>query len=94
MHASKWCYTFLCIWLTYLKTVIRPRAKLHLTALIVEREPRDVDLACRLENTGRYVQATAVIPHHHVRRVRSVESLVGTEVGCRWKKRRESVRGV
>lgn len=62
---------------SHLKAVVRPGAELHLAALVVEREPGDVDLARGLEDAGRHVQAAAVIAHHHVGRVRSVEALVG-----------------
>lgn len=61
---------------THLKAVVRPRAELHLAALVVEREPRDVDLAGGLEDAGRNVQTRAVVPDDHVGGVRPVEALV------------------
>lgn len=64
---------------THLKAVVRPRAELHLAALVVEREPGDVDLAGGLEDAGRHVQAGAIVPDDHVGRVGTVEALVGTE---------------
>ena len=38
--------------------------------------PGDVNLAGRLEDSGRDVSALAGVGHHHVRRVRPVEGLV------------------
>ncbi len=61
----------------YLEPVVRPAAELHLAVLVVEGEPRDVDLARGLEDAGRDVGAVAGVVHHHVHRVRAVESLVG-----------------
>lgn len=63
-----------------LESVVGPAAELHLAPLVVEGEPRDVDLAGRLEDTGRHVQAGPVVPHHHVGLVCSVESLIRTVV--------------
>lgn len=45
----------------YLPAVIRPRTKLHYALLVIEGEPGDVDLACRLENTGRNIKAAPVV---------------------------------
>lgn len=59
-----------------LQPVVRPTAELHLALLVVEREPRDVDLAGALEDTRRHVHAAAVVPHHHVGGVRPVEPLI------------------
>ena len=41
----------------YLKSIVRPAAKLHLTVLVIEGEPGDVDLAGGLEHAGRDVGA-------------------------------------
>ena len=57
--------------------VVRPRAELHLAQLVVEREPRDVDLARAEEQSRRHPEAVAVRRHHDVRRKRAVNVLVG-----------------
>lgn len=64
--------------ISYLVAIISPAAKLHLAALVVEGKPRDVDLACALEDARRHVQARPVVPYHYVRWVRAVEAFVGT----------------
>lgn len=62
----------------YLESVIRPTAKFHITFLIVERKPRDVDLARTFEYTRRYENTTTVAVHHDVGRVRAVKTLIST----------------
>ena len=62
-----------------LEAIVCPATKLHVAVLIVEREPRDVDLAGRLEDTGRDVSASAGVVYHHIHRVRPVKGLVGAE---------------
>ena len=37
----------------YLKTIVRPAAKFQFALLIVEWEPRNIDLASAFENTRR-----------------------------------------
>lgn len=63
----------------YLIAIVGPATKLHITVLIIEGEPRDVYLACALENARRHVQATAVVSDHHVGLVRPVKTLVSTK---------------
>jgi len=63
-----------------LESVVGPAAELHLAALVIEGEPRDVDLARRLEDPRRHVQTGSVVAHHHVRLVGAVESLIRTVV--------------
>lgn len=64
------------LWCTHLKTVVGPGAKLHLTALIVEGEPGNVDFARGLEDAGRHVQAAAIVPHNHIGGIGAVKALV------------------
>jgi hypothetical protein len=45
--------------------------------LVVEREPRDVDLTSALEDSGGDVEAAAVVTHHHVGGISPVEAFVG-----------------
>ena len=61
----------------YLESVIGPAPKLHLTALVVEGEPGDVDLAGGLEHAGRDVGAEARARHNHVCGERRVKALAG-----------------
>ena len=67
----------------YLESVIGPAPKLHLTALVVEGEPGDVDLAGGLEHAGRDVGAETRARHHHVCGERRVKALAGavTQMG-------------
>ena len=60
-----------------LKSIIGPAPKLHLTALVVEGEPGDVDLAGGLEHPGRDVGAETGTRHHHVCGERRVKALAG-----------------
>ena len=62
--------------MVHLPARVGPRSKLEVALLIVEGKPGDVDLASRLEEAGRYVEATSVTAHHHIRLVRPVELLV------------------
>lgn len=63
----------------YLKSVVGPTAEFHIALLIVERKPRDVDLARTFEYTRRYEHTATVAVHHHVGCVRAVETFVGAE---------------
>lgn len=63
-----------------LKSIIGPAAKLHLAALIVEGEPRNVDFTCRFEDARRHIEAGAVVADHHVGLVGAIEALVGAVV--------------
>ena len=65
----------------HLKPVVGPAAKLHLTVLVVEGEPGDVDLAGGHEDAGGDVGAEAVAGHHHVGWVGSIEQFAGTAHG-------------
>jgi hypothetical protein len=64
--------------IVYLKSIIGPTAEFHITFLIVERKPRDVNLARTFENSRRYENTATVAVHHDVGRVRAVETLVST----------------
>ena len=72
----------------YLEPVVRPAAELHLTILVVEGKPGDVDQAGWLENAGRDIRARAGRGDDHVGRVRPVKRLAGaarggdTQLGC------------
>lgn len=68
------------MWSVYLIAIVGPATELHVTMLVVKGEPRDVYLACALENARRHVQATAVVSDHHVRLVGPVKTLVSTKV--------------
>lgn len=67
--------------MVYLKSVVGPTSKFHITFLIVERKPRDIDLARTFEYARRYEHAAAVTVHHDVGRVRTVETFVSTATG-------------
>ena len=61
----------------HLEPIIGPRTKLHVTVLVVEGEPGDVDLAGGLEDARGDVEHGAVLGDHDVRLERPVESFIG-----------------
>jgi hypothetical protein len=63
----------------YLEPIVGPAAELHLTVLIVEGEPCDVDLTGGHEDAGGDVGAEPLAGHHHVGRVGPVKCLAGAE---------------
>ena len=67
IHLSQ-CFPF-----NYLESVIGPTSKLHLTILIIEGEPGDVDLAGGHEDPRRDVGALSLVGDHHVGWVGSVK---------------------
>ena len=64
----------------YLKTVVSPAAEFEFTLLIVEGEPRNVNLTCTFKNSRREVTATPVVPNNNIRLIGAVKFLVGTEI--------------
>ena len=60
---------------THIEPVVRPTPELHLTVLVVEGEPGDVDLAGGHEDAGRDVRAQALVSYHNICRVGSVKGL-------------------
>lgn len=62
----------------YLVSVIGPATELHVTMLVIKGEPRNVYLACALEDTWRHVLAATVMSDHYVSMVGPVETLVST----------------
>ena len=62
----------------YLVSVVGPAAELHLAVLVVEGEPRDVDLAGGLEDAWGNVVAATVAGDYHIGGVSAVETLVST----------------
>ena len=56
-----------------LKSIIGPAPKLHLTVLVVKREPGNVDGTAGFEYPGRNVGTQSRAGHHHVRLVGGVE---------------------
>ena len=62
----------------YLKPIVGPAPKLHIAVLIIEGEPRDINLAGGFKNSRRYLYAGSVFAHHYVDWVRPVESFVST----------------
>lgn len=62
----------------YLESIIGPTTKLHVAVLIIKREPRDVYLACALEDARWHIQTTAVMFDHNICVERAIESLIRT----------------
>ena len=69
-----------CFPYNYLKTIIGPTPEFHLTILIIEGEPRDVDLAGGHEDAWRDVGAESLVSHHHIGRVGPVKCFTCTEI--------------
>ena len=65
---------------TYFEPIVCPGPELELTMLIIEGEPRDVNLARALEDPRRHVQHRAVSRGHDVRLECSIKSLVRAEM--------------
>ena len=63
----------------HLESVVGPTSELHLTVLVVEGEPGDVDGAGGLEHAGGDVGAQTLAGHDHVGRERGVERFTRTE---------------
>ena len=64
---------------TYFKSIVSPAAELHVTVLVVEGEPGDVNLARGLEDARGDVGAGPVAVHHHVGWVGPIKSFACTE---------------
>ena len=65
---------------TYFEPIVCPGPELELTMLIIEGEPRDVNLARALEDPRRHVQHRPVSRGHDVRLECSIKSLVRAEM--------------
>ena len=64
----------------YLISIISPTTEFHFAVLVIEWEPRDVYLACALEDTRGHVQTTAVMFDHNVGVIRAIKSLIRTKL--------------
>lgn len=60
-----------------LEPVVGPGPEFHLTFLVVEGEPCDVDFARTFEDSGRDVGAATVVPHYDIRGESTVDLFVG-----------------
>ena len=67
--------------MSHLKPVICPASKLHLTVLVVEGKPGDVDLASRHEDAGGDVRAFPLRCHHHICWIGPIKCFAGTGRG-------------
>ena len=65
--------------MAYFEAIVGPGAKLKFTMLIIEGEPRDVNLARALEDARGNVQHGASRRGNDVGLERSIKSLVGTK---------------
>ena len=66
--------------IVYLKSIVGPASELHITILIIEWEPSNVNLTSRFENSRRNVSTTSCICHHDIGWECSIELLIGTEI--------------
>lgn len=76
--ASVFCFVYrLSIaFALYLISIVSPTTEFHFAMLVIKWEPRDVYLACALEDTRGHVQTTAVMFDHNVGVIRAIESLI------------------
>lgn len=65
---------------THLEAVVRPTSELHVTVLVVEGKPGDVNLAGGLEDAGRDVGTLTLAGHHHIGGVRPVKRFISAGV--------------
>ena len=73
-----WNFEFFFGKILYLKSIICPASKLHITVLVIKREPCDVNLTRGLENTRRNVGTAPSISHHHIGREGAIKLLIST----------------
>ena len=67
-----------CCSATNLKSVVGPAAKLHLTVLVVKREPSDVNWTGRHKDSGWNIGAHALVRDHNVGGVGSIKGFART----------------
>jgi len=60
-------------------TVVCPRSELHVALLLVERKPRNVDLARAQKQSWRDPETVAARRHYDVRQVPAVEILISAK---------------
>ena len=63
----------------YLKSVVRPASKLHITALVIERKPGDVNGTRGLEHARGDVGAQPLAGHNNIGREGGVKRFACTE---------------
>ena len=66
----------------YLETIIRPTSKLHITILVIEGEPSNVNLTGGFEYSRRNVSTAALVRHNNVRWESSIKLLVSAVKKC------------
>ena len=64
---------------TYLKSIVGPASKLHITILVIEREPSDVNLTCGFEYSWRNISTTSCVCHHYIGWEGSIKLLISAE---------------
>ena len=67
---------------TYLKSIVGPASKLHITILVIEREPSDVNLTCGFEYSWRNISTTSCVCHHYIGWKGSIKLLISAEKYC------------
>ena len=63
----------------YLKSVVGPASKLHITILVIEGEPSNVNLTGGFEYSRRNISTAAFVRHNHVGWESSIKLLVSAE---------------
>ena len=63
----------------YLKSIVGPASKLHITILVIEGEPSDVNLTGGFEYSRRNISTPALVSHHHVGGESSIKLLISAK---------------
>ena len=60
----------------YLESIVGPASKLHITILVIEGEPSNVNLTSGFEYSRRNISTPALVGHHHVGGESSIKLLI------------------
>ena len=64
----------------YLESIVGPASKLHITILVIEGEPSNVNLTGGFEYSRRNISTAAFVRHNHVGWESSIKLLVSAEM--------------
>ena len=64
----------------YLKSIVGPASELHITILIIEGEPGNVNLTSGFEYSRRNISTPTLVGHHHVGWESSIKLLISAEM--------------
>ena len=64
----------------YLKSIVGPASKLHITILVIEGEPSDINLTGGFEYSRRNISTPSLVGHHDVSWESSIKLLISAEM--------------